>query len=79
MPDARYGEELMAWVMPRGGAAPDARRSRRSAAAGSPPTRSRATAASSTTFPMTVTGKIQKFKMREQAISELGLVEVRTA
>jgi fatty-acyl-CoA synthase len=24
-------------------------------------------------FPMTVTGKIQKFKMREQAVSELGL------
>jgi fatty-acyl-CoA synthase len=24
-------------------------------------------------FPMTVTGKIQKFKMREQAIAELGL------
>jgi fatty-acyl-CoA synthase len=24
-------------------------------------------------FPVTVTGKIQKFKMREQAIAELGL------
>ena len=24
-------------------------------------------------FPMTVTGKIQKFKMREQAVEELGL------
>ena len=24
-------------------------------------------------FPMTVTGKVQKFKMREQAIAELGL------
>jgi fatty-acyl-CoA synthase len=24
-------------------------------------------------FPMTVTGKIQKFKMREAAVSELGL------
>ena len=24
-------------------------------------------------FPMTVTGKVQKFKMREQAIDELGL------
>ena len=27
-------------------------------------------------FPMTVTGKVQKYKMREQAIEELGL-EVR--
>jgi fatty-acyl-CoA synthase len=26
-----------------------------------------------TDFPMTVTGKIQKFKMREMAIEELGL------
>ena len=24
-------------------------------------------------FPMTVTGKVQKFKMREQAVAELGL------
>ena len=24
-------------------------------------------------FPMTVTGKVQKFRMREQAITELGL------
>ena len=24
-------------------------------------------------FPMTVTGKVQKFKMRERAIAELGL------
>ncbi|MGH9040651.1 MAG: AMP-binding enzyme, partial [Acidimicrobiia bacterium] len=33
-------------------------------------------------FPMTVTGKIQKFKMREQAIIELGLEDaagMRTA
>jgi fatty-acyl-CoA synthase len=27
-------------------------------------------------FPMTVTGKIQKFKMRETAIAELGLAGV---
>jgi hypothetical protein len=26
-------------------------------------------------FPMTVTGKVQKFKMREAAIEELGLVD----
>jgi len=33
-------------------------------------------------FPMTVTGKVQKFKMREVAVEELGLekaAEVRTA
>ena len=26
-------------------------------------------------FPMTVTGKVQKFKLREQAVAELGLAE----
>lgn len=30
-------------------------------------------------FPMTVTGKVQKFKMREQIKAELGLVDVKTA
>jgi fatty-acyl-CoA synthase len=33
-------------------------------------------------FPLTVTGKVQKFKMRETSIEELGLTEaasVRTA
>lgn len=30
-------------------------------------------------FPMTVTGKVQKYKMREISISELGLEEVQTA
>jgi fatty-acyl-CoA synthase len=30
-------------------------------------------------FPMTVTGKVQKFKLRERAIEELGLREVQTA
>jgi fatty-acyl-CoA synthase len=30
-------------------------------------------------FPMTVTGKVQKYKLREQAIEQLGLAEVETA
>ena len=67
VPDERYGEELMAWVKLR------ARRRRsteddcgRSAAAASPTTRCRATCKFVDEFPMTVTGKVQKFKMREQ-------------
>jgi fatty-acyl-CoA synthase len=32
-----------------------------------------------TDFPMTVTGKIQKFRMREQMLSELGLSVEQTA
>jgi fatty-acyl-CoA synthase len=30
-------------------------------------------------FPMTITGKVQKFKMREAAIEELGLKQTVTA
>jgi fatty-acyl-CoA synthase len=30
-------------------------------------------------FPMTVTGKVQKFRMREQMMLELGLVSQKTA
>ena len=30
-------------------------------------------------FPMTVTGKVQKYLMREQMLEELGLKEERTA
>jgi fatty-acyl-CoA synthase len=30
-------------------------------------------------YPMTVTGKIQKFRMREAAVEELGLRQVKTA
>ena len=41
--------------------------------AASPTSRSRATCKFVDEFPMTVTGKVQKFKMREQAIDELGL------
>ena len=44
VPDPRYGEELMAWIVPRGGAdGRPATRSRSSATARSPATRSRAT------------------------------------
>jgi fatty-acyl-CoA synthase len=30
-------------------------------------------------FPMTVTGKVQKFVMKQRMIDELGLVEEKTA
>ena len=32
-----------------------------------------------TTFPMTVSGKVQKYKMRDAAIEELGLAEAAPA
>src|SRR5262245_53591797 len=79
VPDERYGEELLAWIRVREGAAlseDDVRafcegriahfkRPRYVRFAGE--------------FPMTVTGKVQKYKMREQAIEELGLRVQATA
>ena len=80
VPDERYGEELMAWVALREGADADRGRARASSArAGSPTTRCRATCKFVDEFPMTVTGKVQKYKMREQAIEELGLEAEATA
>ena len=76
MPDERYGEEVVACVI--------AARGRRR----STPRRCASSAAGRIAhykvpryvkfvdeFPMTVTGKVQKFKLREQAIDALGLQE----
>src|ERR1700754_3190638 len=79
VPDPRYGEELMAWVVTRGGAALDreavAEFCRGKIAHYKVPRYVQVVSE----YPMTVTGKVQKFKLREQAIEELGLAEVETA
>jgi fatty-acyl-CoA synthase len=73
VPDVKYGEELMAWVKVREGARPAEEElkefCRGKIAHYKVPRYFKFT----DEFPMTVTGKIQKFKMREQAVSELGL------
>jgi fatty-acyl-CoA synthase len=73
VPDPRFGEEIMAWVKPREGAAltEEAVRDfcRGRIAHYKVPRYVRFTEE----FPLTVTGKIQKYKMRELAIAELGL------
>jgi len=79
VPDARYGEELMACIVVRGGAALDreavAAYCKGKIAHYKVPRYVQVV----DEFPMTVTGKVQKFKLREQAIAELGLAEVETA
>jgi len=73
VPDERYGEELMAWVIPRPGETlteDDVRDFCRGQIAHFKIPRYVKFVDS---FPMTVTGKVQKFKMREVAIEELGL------
>ena len=75
VPDSRYGEELCAWVKLRPGAtlSPDELREFCSGqiAHFKIPRYLRIT----DEFPMTVTGKVQKFKMREVSIAELDLAE----
>ena len=74
VPDEKYGEELCAWVKLRpGGELTGDEMQGVLHRARSRTTRCRATSASPSEFPMTVTGKVQKFKMRETSISELGL------
>src|SRR5579875_3324940 len=76
VPDEKYGEELCAWVKLREGAllTEDELREycRDRIAHYKIPRYVRFTAE----FPMTVTGKVQKFRMRETSIAELGLEEI---
>jgi fatty-acyl-CoA synthase len=73
VPSALYGEEVMAWVRPRTGAAITeaelAAFCTGKIATFKIPRYWKLTAE----FPTTVTGKVQKFRMRELAIAELGL------
>ena len=72
VPSERYGEEVMAWVRPRPGRGADPAGPRRLTVADrSPRSRSRGTGSSWRAFPLTVTGKVQKFKMREIAAADL--------
>jgi fatty-acyl-CoA synthase len=82
VPDARYGEELMAWIIPREGASLDADAIRAFCQGKIAHYKIPRYVKVVDAFPMTVTGKVQKFKMRDQAIDELGLADsaaVRTA
>ncbi len=79
VPDPVYGEELLACIVTRRGAELDrdtvAEFCSEKIAHYKVPRYVQVV----TEFPMTVTGKVQKFKLREQAIEELGLSEVETA
>ncbi|PFH09564.1 fatty-acyl-CoA synthase [Collimonas sp. PA-H2] len=79
VPDPKYGEELCAWIILRPGLSADEQAIRDfcqgQIAYYKVPRYIRFVAA----FPMTVTGKIQKFKIREAMKDELHLNDVRTA
>jgi fatty-acyl-CoA synthase len=76
VPDERYGEELMAWIKVRPGVsdtALDAHAVRAFCEGKIAHFKIPRYVKIVDEFPMTVTGKVQKFKMREQAVDELGL------
>jgi fatty-acyl-CoA synthase len=82
VPDERYGEELMAWVIRRPGGALTGEALRDFCRGQIAHFKIPRYVKFVDAFPMTVTGKVQKFKMRESAIEELGLrrvAEVSTA
>ncbi len=73
VPDEKYGEELMAWIKPEGGACLTAEAVREYCRGKIAHFKIPRYIKFVDDFPMTISGKIQKFKMREQAIEELGL------
>ena len=73
VPSARYGEEVLAWVKPKAGAALSAERldafCRGAIASYKIPRYWKLV----DSFPLTVTGKVQKYRMRAISAAELGL------
>jgi fatty-acyl-CoA synthase len=75
VPDERYGEELCAWVQGRAGAALTEDEVRDFCRGRLAHYKVPRYVMFVDGFPMTVTGKVQKFRMREDAIAALGLAD----
>jgi fatty-acyl-CoA synthase len=79
VPDAKYGEELCAWVVVKPGAELCADEVRAFCEGRIARYKIPRYVKVVEGFPLTVTGKVQKYLMREQMKKELGLVDERTA
>ena len=79
VPDERYGEELCAWIKLRDGEDANADEIKAFCKDQIAHFKVPRYVRFVDEFPMTVTGKIQKFKMRETTIAELELAEQKTA
>jgi fatty-acyl-CoA synthase len=79
VPDDRFGEELCVWIKLRAGAALDADGVRAFCQGQIAHYKIPRYVYFVEEFPMTVTGKIQKFVMREQVMKELNLVQRQSA
>jgi len=79
VPDPKYGEEICAWVKLREGAAASEKDIKAFCEGQIAHYKIPRYVKFVDSFPMTVTGKIQKYKMRESMAAELGLAEEATA
>jgi fatty-acyl-CoA synthase len=75
VPDVKYGEELCAWVKLRPGGELTAEQVREFCTGKIAHYKIPRYVRVTEDFPMTVTGKVQKFKMRETSVGELGLAD----
>jgi fatty-acyl-CoA synthase len=79
LPDKRYGEELCAWITLQPGATTDEAEIRAFCTGQIAHQKIPRYIRFVDEFPMTVTGKVQKFLIREKMIAELGLTVEKTA
>ncbi|MDE1712375.1 AMP-binding protein (plasmid) [Chromobacterium amazonense] len=79
VPDVRYGEELCAWIRLRDGEQASAEEIRAFCQGQIAHYKIPRYIEFVDSFPMTVTGKIQKYLMRRQMLEKLGLEDVKTA
>ena len=79
MPDAKYGEELCAWIVLRAGETATEEEIRAFCRGQIAHYKIPRYVRFVDGFPMTVTGKVQKFVMREQMVEELGVAAQKTA
>jgi fatty-acyl-CoA synthase len=78
VPDVKYGEELCAWVKLRPGAELSIEQLREFCSGKIAHYKIPRYVRFTGEFPMTVTGKVQKFKMRETSVAELGLAAAQS-
>ena len=79
VPDPKFGEEIIAWVSLKSGAKMNEDDIKAFCKGKIAHYKVPRYIKFTDEFPMTVTGKIQKYKMREVSIAELGLEELKTA
>jgi len=79
VPDQKYGEELCAWIIAKPGTKPTEDDIRAFCKGQIAHYKVPRYIRFVTSFPMTVTGKIQKFKIRDEMKDQLGLEEQKTA